>query len=511
MVYLEIPKEVKNKTYMKFFLLISVFCWSIISVSGQIPELVTEEQLNTESVFLDALQLKLLDKYDDALKAFTEIEKKEPDNDVVLFEIASIYETINNFPNAINYIEKAIALQPENTVYRQFAMDLYRMTNDLAKYNLELEYQIEKGKYKEDHFYQLVKNHNKTGNYKESIKVLERLEKMSGYNKKLGLTKARIYQKETDNKKLVKELEKLEKLYPKDVDVLQQVASMYHSANDTKAALATYQKILKIDPQNGSAQIYIASQGSQATSEIQYLRSLGPLMGGESLTKDEKIKQLIPFVPKGGDDPEIFAILLDYADVLQKKYPEDPKVNALHGDIFFNARQPGASVAYYQQSLVYVKSVFEVWQQLMQALDMTGQYRDLEKTAMESLDYYPGQAICYYFAGKAKLIMGHPAAALEILEEGIGFSAQNNFLRSDMKLMMVDASLQLKKNDQAQRLFAEVENMPGTRKDHFYYLEIHGRILVNQGRKTEAEEKWLQAIQNGGNRERFQKLIDGLK
>jgi len=496
---------------MKFFFLIIIVCWSLISVTGQIPDRITEEQLNSESVFLDALQLKLLDKYDEALKAFTDIEKKDPANDVVLFEIASIYEASNNFPNAINYIEKAIALQPKNMVYRQFAMDLYRLTNDLLKYNQELEYQIANGKYKEDHFYQLVKNHNKSNNYKESVKVLERLEKMSGYTKKLGLTRARVYQREEDNKKLAKELEKLEKSFPKDVDALQQIASIQHAVNDTKGALSTYQKILKIDPQHAAAQIYIASQSSQSISETQYLRSLGSLMEGESLSKDEKIKQLIPFVPKGGDDPEIFAILLDYADILQKKYPEDPKVNALHGDIFFNARQPGGSVEYYKQSLVYIKSVFEVWQQLMQALDMTGQFKELEKTSMEALDYYPNQAVCYYFAGKTKLITGHPAASLEILEEGIGFAFNNNPLRSDMMLMMVDANIQLSKHNQAQKIFAELETTPGIRKDQVYFLEIQGQILSIQGKKTEAIDKWLRAIQNGGNKDRIQKLIDGLK
>ncbi len=488
-----------------------ILLFPMLALIGQIPERISEEQLGSEAVFLDALQMKLLDKYDEALKAFTEIEKTDPTNDVVLFEIATIYEAANNFPNAINYVEKAIAIQPKNMVYRQFAMDLYRMSNDIPKYNLELEYQIANGKYNEDHFYQLVKNHNRMGDYKESVKVLERLEKMAGYTKKLGLTRTKIFQRENDQKKLGKELEKLEKNFGNDVEVLQQIATVHQANNDMKEALECYQKILKIDPHHAGAQIFIASQSSQSRSEIQYLRSFGSLMESENLSKDDKIKQLIPFIPKGAEDPEIFSVLLDYAEILQKMYPGDPKVNAMHGDIYYNARQPGFSVKYYKQSLVYIKSVFEVWQQLMQALDLTGQYRELEKIVMEALELYPNQAVCYYFAGKTKLITGQPAASLEFLEEGVKIPVNNAQIRSDMKLMMVDAYIQLHKKDPAQKLFSELNSDPEIRKDHPYFLEIYGHILNLQGRKNEAIDKWQQAIQSGANKERIQKLIDGLK
>lgn len=491
-----------------------IFLFLFVSFSasfGQMPDRVTEAQLSSETIFLDALQLKLLEKYDDALKAFTEMEKSDPSNDVVLFEIAKIHEAVNNSADAIVYIEKALILQPDNLVYRQFAMDLYRVTNDMAKYNLALEYQIAKGKYNDDHFYQLVKNYNKMGDYKESLKVLDRLEKMSGYTKKIGLTRTRIYQRDQDNKKLTKELAKLEKTFPSDVDVLQQVATIKSSINDQEGAMVTYKKILQLDPQHAGAQIYIASQNSQSKSEVQYLRSLGIIMENESLQKDEKIKQLIPFVPKAAENPEIFSILLKYADILQKLYPKDPKVNALHGDIFYNARQPGAAVKFYKESLIYVKSVFEVWLQLMQALDITGQYGELEKTATEALELYPSQAVCYYYAGKTKLITGKTAASLELLEEGISIPSKNSPLHADMLLLMVDACIQLKKNNQAQKIFGELESNPNTRKDHPYFLEIQGHILNFQGKKSEALDKWNQAIQSGANKERIQKLIEGLK
>lgn len=470
----------------------------------------SEEEIQDQQQFLEALQLRILEKYDEAIEAFVTLEEADPLNDVIQFELAKLYWVKKQDKEAAKHGQRAVELNPERKAYKEFLIDLYSATRDYAALNETLQSFIDSGNFNESYYMQLARSYKKTGNFKESLNMLDELEQRVGYRKNIGQTRVSIYRVENNKRKMMREMERLLENFPADTNVLLQQAILLESIGEEQKALQVYEKILDIDPNNVAANRKITLGIGKSRSPLGILSSLEELVRNEQYPKDEKIKELATLVPRLKPGSSTTIEFLKLMDILQDMYPDDARVNALHGDVFFNTYQPEKAKKYYEKTIELDKSVFMVWKNLMMAQDNTGDFEKLKQTAIRAVDYFPNQAVCYYYAGKGEMMSDNPEAGREWLQEGMFLTRNNPTLQAEFHLMLTYYYLGKKQKDAAQREFQKVSGeMLGPR--HAMYFEIKGDIEYLEGKFDAARESWEQALENGADNVRIATKIDKIK
>ena len=132
----------------RYFILFILFFPVLICAQN---ERMSEKEVQEEAVFLSALQLRLLDKNEEAIEAFLAMEQKDGFNDVVLFELAKLYALQKDEVNARKYAEKCVEINPDKQEFREFLIDICGSEKDYTALNEHLEYFIKTGAYDESY------------------------------------------------------------------------------------------------------------------------------------------------------------------------------------------------------------------------------------------------------------------------------------------------------------------------------------------------------------------------
>lgn len=467
---------------------------------------VSEAEVQEQAKFLDALQLRILERYDEAIAAFEALEKEDPSNDVIHFELAKLYWVKRKDSESAYHANQAIKFNPANTVYREFLIDLYAQTKDYVALNESLNSFIRAGNFDESYYYQLINSYRKTGQTEEALDLLEELEERVGYKKSIGNQRSAIYKRLGKKRKLKGELTRMRQSFPDDAEVLTRCAILLESINERDEAFEVYQDLLAIDPNNTTALKKLATRNNKAKTESDFLASLEPLIRNEEFPLEEKIKELIPYVPRLEKEGKLTDEMLRLMAILQEQHGDDARVNALHGDVYFNTRQPEKAIPFYQRTISLDKSVFMVWKNLMIAQDKVLDYKGLASTAQKAVDYYPNQALCYYYAGKAALETGDPESAQDWLQEGRFLTGRNPRLAAEFDLVGVKIHLLKGENAQAAKKFSSLDSeLFGPR--HALYFELKGDLEYLDDQKEKAVKSWKQALENGGPPDRLDSKI----
>jgi len=302
-------------------------------------------------------------------------------------------------------------------------------------------------------------------------------------------------------------LNRLQSNYGDDISTLVQIGTLLESVNEREKALKIYKQVLNLDPENITANKKLATWNRNAKTESEFLASLLKLISNENIPKDEKIRELIPYVSRLKPESEMLEIMLNHLNILQEMYPNDARVNALHGDVYFNSNQPEESIPFYQTTIDQDKSIFLVWKNLMMAQDNSLDFKGLRSTAINAIDYFPNQAVCFYYAGKAEVELGNLDEAKDWLQEGQFMVGNNKTLKAEFFLLISYLELLQSKNEAAATTFSKVESQYlGPR--HAFYFEVKGDLEFEQGKISEALKSWEQSIYNGGREIRIGKKIE---
>lgn len=150
-----------------------------------------------------------------------------------------------------------------------------------------------------------------------------------------------------------------------------------------------------------------------------------------------------------------------------------------------------------------------VWEQLMYCLDAVENYTQLAATANEAIDYFPNQAISYYFTGKAYIFLNDLKKSSSLLEEASLISAGNPAIES--RIHTAKALTAFKQNDtkKAESL-ADIAIELSKDKNADAY-EVKGDIAMALKDIKNAEKYWQKAIMLEGNKSRLQSKINNLK
>ncbi len=445
---------------------------------------ITEEEINTQKIFIDASKEKILGNFENAVYLFKEVIKRDKVNDAAFYELARIYNVKEKNDKALHSIKEALSISPENVWYVMFLAELQdkmgkpkeaaKVFEDLVGQDNGNTYYYEKWA-----FY-LVK----AGEAAKAIKVYNKLEDKIGVNEELSSKKYRLYLGLGNQKKAAAELQTLIRSAPSNTDYKHMLASFYIQVGDQEEADKIYKEILKIDPNDAYASIALAEKLKAGGDDISYLSTLKPVFEKSDVSIDVKIKELIPYIHKiaNSGDKQLSIAVLELVEILEEVHPDDAKSYSAFGDILYYSGDNQTALVKYEKALELNESVFTIWEQVMYINLELGNFEVLLQTSVDAIDLFPNQAKAYYFNGVANGQLKKHSDALSSLQQALLMSRKMVVLRLDIYNHMAIEYYQLKKFDKSDTAFEEALKVNPSAHTilnrYSYYLALRGEKLA---------------------------------
>ena len=413
--------------------IISFFFLSLLTIPmfGQ-PEDTrpTIQVVEIEAAFIEAKKEVFLEHFEEAIVIYQGIITKDKTNATAYYELAKMYEALDNVKEAKINAKDAFRLDKENEWFGVYhaeylisdgeyhqAADVYKSiitTNPKNKtYYYERAYLLAKAK-----------------EYEEAIKVYDDLVLVAGIEERSSRHKHTIYQLMGKSTKAAEALEDLILAFPSESQYYHVLAQYYESQGKSGKAKDVYKRALKVNSEDPVASIALAESLKASGDEAQYLLGLKPLFNRNEVSIDIKVKELYPYISKLPNVKDgVPEALLELSKIMTEVHREDAKAFAIYADILYYSGNPREALIQYNKTLELDNSVFSVWEQVLLINEELGQADELLKVSENAMDLFPSQAFVYYMNGIAYNRKGNFDDAVDVLEEAMMMSGRDNTMK----------------------------------------------------------------------------------
>lgn len=464
----------------RFTIILGLIFISLASLHSQ--EQISEKEILAEQLFIQAESYRTLGKTETALETYAEIRKKDPRNIAVLYGIARCYWDLEEWDLSERTITDALRFEPENQWLLDFNL---KILEERTKYKEAVPVAEKLFEVTGDPMYidQKAFYLASSGQYAESYKELSRLENMVGTTKDIILTKMELLKSQNKQEEAVEIVKTGLNTFKNDTELMHEIAMIYLEKGDSKKSLEWYERILEVDNQDAQANI-ILSKARAGSSGSDQLISLIALIENPAISIDMKIAEMLPYLDKLLDDktPLLIRDLDSLSASLVKTHPSDPKSHSMRGDILYHSGKLSESIISYKKTISLSPSNFQIWRQLMQAQFYTADYDGLLSVSNDALNFYPNQAIVYYYNAIALYQLGKNKDALNIVNEGQFMTGSDKDLKADLIFLKGKIQYSLLQNENADQSFKEaMELNPGATEIRSNYAVF----LVKSGLKPD--------------------------
>ncbi len=436
---------------MKKPLFILLFTFSPFLMLAQYG-IYSEAEIKEQSQYLETEVAKYQangEKQRNLLKALLEEDRT---NHAAYYQLARIELAAENFRDALSYAEKAIGMSSDNKWYYLLAADIAEKQLDYKQANSFIEKAIKVQPGNTILQYRIAHNLVKNGSSDSAIKELYKIEQIAGINEKSTYLLVDLLNEQKKFNEGAEAIEKLLGLYPDNVDHMNALAYQYDMSGNAKKALQLRNKILEIDPQNVNANVAVLhSEEKKGKGKDNYLFAIKPLIENQSIPIDDKIKELIPYIETVSlDDQDQIEALRSLSEGLVATHPDEAKAHALRGDVMYLTGAPEAALQSYDRTLDLNDKVYSVWLQRMEVLYTLSDYNQLKDFAEEAIDYFPNKSNSYFWQ-QIGSIKSDKLGDLDLYSEELSFMMGNKMV-DDPNQITVDALKLLAEGDASQAL-----------------------------------------------------------
>ena len=462
-------------------------------VNAQIPGDIASEELNLQRLYIEASQARILGANDKAAEIYKQILEQDKQNHAAAYEYSRVLYSLEQYRESLDQINLALRFEKTNVWYWLMKADVLEMLEDYAQAISTYDELIRLKPQEQYYYLHQVELLLRTNQPEQAVAVLNRLESENGIQADIIRKKVEILDVLRKPAEAVVELEKYLKYYPNNIEFLQLAALYSLDSGDAEGAASYYERILRIEPDNAAANLYAANKYKSSGDDIEYLRSILPLIQNSEINIDAKVTELIPYVQKYVAQPnEAYGdVLGDLIAELVANHPDEAKAHALYADFLYASGNLPAAVSEYEATLALDKGVFDVWEQLMylkaEMYDMDG----LIRTSEQALNVFPNQASIYYLRGLAYAYKKDEDSALDELQQALIMSGRNKELRFHVLHLLGQVNLDAGNTEKAYEAFDKALELNGN--DVTLLAQYSNALLQSEGDLGKAENLAKQA------------------
>ncbi|MEP1033869.1 CDC27 family protein [Ekhidna sp.] len=469
---------------MRIVLFSVLLLTSLLSLSQRkkkdvIIPLTQEDSLKLEGVLVEAEKQLILENYAKALENFNVALGMNTESAATNFKIAEVLAKSNEGQKALPYGLKAIELDPRNKYYRLGLARIYQSIGFYMDAAKTYEGLLEFFPSEENALYELAELYQLTGRRDEMFRIFNQIEAQLGVKEEITREKQRIYMKEGKLDDVIAEYDKLIDAYPNESSYKAELINFLiqnKRLNRAEEAITDYEATESFSSRITMMKSELAWMKGDRESSIKLLSKAFETNSIDFNAKFQIISNYLVMSP----DAEIRGKLTQIAIQLADQYQDEFKAQAFVGDMLYQDGKSQDAVNYYLRAVRLNASNYSVWQNILNVEADLNQYDSVVIHAERALEYFPNQALLYYFAGTGHLINNDYRKAVRMLDQGRKYTVDPNLL-TVFYGQLGDAYNGLQENEKSYQAYDKaLENGPNN--DHVlnnysYYLSLENKNL----------------------------------
>jgi tetratricopeptide (TPR) repeat protein len=404
----------KKRAFYRFLLGI-LFIPTVLLAQTE-PEDVALANNDFENHLYESFKQKAIENYDKAIESLDKCLVLEPNNPVILFELAKNYLAEKKYPTAYSYFEKVTQIDPKNRWAWVGMYDVCYETKDYNKAIPIVEKLIEfKGDYRED----LVSLYMNTQQFDKALELINTLNETVGKSEKRELYKADILKdakyQSAEKFNLLDQIKK----FPKEESNYIALIYMYSQSNQEEKALEIAQKLEKEIPNSDWAQVSLFKFHLNNSDGEKAVKAMNVVFSSQKIDAKIKHRMLNEFLIFTNNNPQ-FEPDLDKAIAY---FNDDKNVDVTKeiGKYYFMKSEWINAKKYFEKQVKSNSEDIESQKLLLQTYVELQDFTSLALKADELTQYFPTQPDLYYYSGFAQNQLGNFKKAKEALEAGLDF------------------------------------------------------------------------------------------
>lgn len=424
----------------KIIFYITVCCFPfLVNAQTDAKKVVPKEVLEAETGLIEGMKYYNAEEYKKAAEVFKLIIDKKSVEPGILFMLAKSYANLNEVPRAIVFAEQA-ADNSENKFYQQFLAELYTKQTKYKEASGIYQKLIKKYPSEIENYFELSELYLMQEKYNDAVKIYDDIEKEIGVSEEISRQKQLIYLQQNKVDEAIKEGNKLMVAEPMESGFVIQQAQMLLANERYDDAQKMLAKSLEVNPNFAEGHVLLAEvyrlQGDLKKSN----EELTSAFSNNDLSAEIKAKILSSYVLtiNKNSSPENIETVIGLAKQLIEQAPDNAAAYIVLGDMLRQKGDTKAARDAYLKSTDFDKSIFEVWTSI---IDLDNQLQDnkgLVKHTALAAEYFPNQAVLWYYNGLGNYAIKDFAEAEYALDEAKNLSFSNKELSANVNALLGD-------------------------------------------------------------------------
>jgi tetratricopeptide (TPR) repeat protein len=320
---------------------------------------------------------------------------------------------------ALQYLEKAASLRPDNGTYQEKLAEMYIGMGNYAKAIDAYEHLYSANKSRSDVLGMLLQLYKQQNDYPKMLDVVGRIEQQEGQSDQLTLTRMNIYEMMGDSKNAYLTLKALAGSHPNDLSFSVMLGNWLMQNKKPKEAYKIFSKALDEEPDNayalGSMYDYYRATGENALAQEMMQR----ILLGKNTPSDSRtqfLKQAIQESEQAhGDSAQLIALIEQVSGIV----PNDVNVAGLKAAYYTAKKLPQEVINKSLEQLLAIQPDNAGARfQLIQAKWQQNNWKEIAQLSEPGMLYNPEEMAFYYFTGLARYYQKDDDGALDAFQRG---------------------------------------------------------------------------------------------
>lgn len=380
-----------------------------------------ENKRKYDQYFLEAMMQRQKGNSDAAFDLLLRCVEVDSTQAAAYFYLSQYYNYgMKDKRKSLECLEKATALDPQNTTYHETLAGSYLSADRLedGKRQLEILRGIDPGRDNIDDI--LVELYKQSGDYDSAIRLLEDMERADGRSEALSERKSEIFTANGNKKAAIKEMRTLADEYPNDLNLKVKYAVTMMNNGQEKKGLEQLKDVLKEEPDNTMAQFAMMDYAGMNNNDALAEEMTEKLLFNKNTDSRTKIYLLRLMASQSSKQGKDSTEVLNMFERLLALPNADPDVAMLKVAYMETKQMPQDSI---DQALLRVLQIapdnaaarLKLVQNAWQAEDKD---RVIELCS-QARQYNPEEMVFYYFQGIAYYQKGDDNKALDACRNGV--------------------------------------------------------------------------------------------
>jgi len=392
-----------------------------------VTQLSEDIALKAESTLIEAEKEMILENYAKAYDLFQVALGLNPNNPTIHFKIAEVLSKNGESRQAVSYIKKAIELDKRNKYFHVLAAEIYKSISEYDLALKEYEFLVDNYPGSSSYLFDIAIIYQFQGKNQRALATYERAEEIFGLNEFVLREKQKIYLKERNYEALISDWDELIAAYPDNKDYTIELCEFLLQRNRVDEAKQRLEKLLVEEPDNMKAELLLSQISLRSGDLDKAIRLAENTLADSAFNYKAKFQLLNALVNLAVDSGKVEKVK-DLSISLANQYTDQYEVQAFVGDLLFKMGEESAAVDYYLAALKIEQSDFKVWQNILNIEMRMEAYDRVVQHADAAMEYFPNQAILYFFSGTANQMIGNYQEAVNVLETGKKYALEENLI-----------------------------------------------------------------------------------